>query len=125
MLTDDADAIAQKFRRATTDSGVMPENEEGLEGRPEVDNLVGIFAALSDTTKAQVLAQFAGQGFAQFKPALADLAIAKLSPIATEMRRLLSDQAALDAILRDSAERASAIAAPILAEVKACVGFWR
>jgi tryptophanyl-tRNA synthetase len=125
MLTDDSDAIAQKFRRATTDSGIMPETEEGLEGRPEVDNLVGIFAALSDTTKAQVLAQFAGQGFAQFKPALADLAIARLSPIAAEMRRLLSDQAALDAILRDSAERASAIAEPILAEVKACVGFWR
>jgi tryptophanyl-tRNA synthetase len=124
-LTDDADAIAQKFKRATTDPHPLPETVEGLEGRPEVDNLVGIYAALSDTTKADVLALFAGKGFAQFKPALADLAIAKLAPIAAEMRRLLDDQAALDSILRDGAARAAAIAAPVLDDVKRCVGFWR
>ncbi|MET0546036.1 MAG: tryptophan--tRNA ligase, partial [Caulobacterales bacterium] len=124
-LTDDADTISQKLKRATTDAHPMPETTEGLESRPEVDNLIGLFAALSDQTKAQVVAQFAGQGFAQFKPALADLAAAKLAPIADEMRRLLADQTALDAILRDGASRAAAIAAPVLDDVKKCMGFWR
>jgi tryptophanyl-tRNA synthetase len=124
-LTDDADAIAQKLKRATTDAFPMPETVEGLETRPEVDNLVGLFAALSDSTKAQVVADFAGKGFAQFKPALADLAAAKLAPIADEMRRLLADQTVLDGYLRDGADRAAAIAAPVLDDVKRHMGFWR
>ena len=124
-LSDDADTIARKIKRARTDPDPIPETVDGLAGRPEVDNLVGIYAALAGVTKADVVAQFAGKGFGAFKPALADLSVEKLSPITAEMRRLMADPASLDAVLRDGAERANAIAAPILAEVKAAVGFWR
>jgi tryptophanyl-tRNA synthetase len=124
-LSDDADTIARKIKRARTDPDPIPDTVEGLAGRPEVDNLVGIYAALAGVTKADVVAQFAGKGFGAFKPALADLSVEKLSPITSEMRRLMADPASLDAVLRDGAERANAIAAPILAEVKAAVGFWR
>ena len=123
-LTDDADAIAQKLKKATTDPHPLPETVEGLAGRPEVENLVGIYAALAQTTKEQVLAEFGGKGFGAFKPALAELAAGKLAPIAAELRRLMDDQSHLDAILREGAERANAIAAPILREVRALVGFW-
>jgi tryptophanyl-tRNA synthetase len=123
-LTDDADAIAQKVKKATTDPAPLPETVEGLNGRPEVQNLVGIYAALADVSAAEVLAEFAGRGFGVFKPALADLAVAKLAPIATEQRRLLADPAALDGVLRRGAERANAIAQPIMAEVRRVVGFW-
>jgi tryptophanyl-tRNA synthetase len=123
-LSDDADTIARKIKKARTDPAPMPETVEGLAGRPEVDNLVGIHAALSGETKAQVVAQYAGKGFGIFKPALADLAVAKLSPITDAMRRFMADPAGLDAVLRDGAERADAIAAPILKDVKAAVGFW-
>jgi tryptophanyl-tRNA synthetase len=123
-LSDDADTIARKIKKARTDPAPMPETVEGLAGRPEVDNLVGIHAALSGETKAQVVAQYAGKGFGVFKPALADLAVAKLSPITDAMRRYMADPAGLDAVLRDGAERADAIAAPILKDVKAAVGFW-
>ena len=124
-LSDDADTIARKIKRARTDPDPIPDTVDGLAGRPEVDNLVGIYAALAGVTKADVVAQFAGKGFGAFKPALADLSVEKLSPITSEMRRLMADPASLDAVLRDGAERANAIAAPILAEVKAAVGFWR
>jgi tryptophanyl-tRNA synthetase len=123
-LSDDADAIARKIKRARTDPDPIPETVDGLAGRPEVDNLVGIYAALDGVTKAQVVAEFAGKGFGVFKPALADLAVAKLSPITDAMRRYMADPAGLDAVLRDGAERADAIAAPILKDVKAAVGFW-
>ncbi|NDC58644.1 MAG: tryptophan--tRNA ligase [Alphaproteobacteria bacterium] len=124
-LTDDSDAIAQKLKRATTDPQPLPETVEGLEGRAEVENLVGIYAALAGIDSAAVLAEWGGKGFGAFKPALADLAVAKLAPIAGEMRRLSSDPAALDAILRDGADRANAIAAPIMDDVRRIVGFWR
>jgi tryptophanyl-tRNA synthetase len=124
-LTDDADAITQKIKRATTDSEPLPETVEGLKGRPEVANLVGIYAANTNMTAQQVLIEFGGKGFGAFKPALADVLVAKLTPIAAEMRRLNADQAALDAILRDGADRARAIGAPIMTQVRERVGFWR
>ncbi len=90
-LTDDADTIAQKMRKAKTDPEPLPSDVEGLKSRPEADNLVGIYAALADISKADVLRDHGGAQFSAFKPALADLAVAKLAPIAGEMRRLLAD----------------------------------
>ncbi|CAN7151392.1 tryptophan--tRNA ligase [Phenylobacterium sp. LjRoot219] len=123
-LTDDADAIAQKVRKARTDAEPLPETSEGLESRPEARNLVGIYAALAGVSEAQVLAEYAGQGFGAFKPKLADLAVDKLGPIGGEMRRLLADPAEIDRILGAGAERANAVARPTLAEVKKLVGYW-
>ncbi|MEL6479765.1 MAG: tryptophan--tRNA ligase, partial [Pseudomonadota bacterium] len=124
-LTDDADAIAQKIRKAKTDPEPLPETAEGLEDRPEARNLVTIFAALSDQSIDDVLAAHAGQGFGAFKPALADLAVAHLSPITTEIGKLLADPAEIDRTLGQGAERAAAIAEPILSEVFDIVGFLR
>ena len=98
-LTDDADAIAQKVRRAKTDPEPLPSEEKGLETRPEADNLVGIYAALADTTRAAVLKEFGNAQFSTFKNALTELAVAKLSPINSEMKRLLDDPASIDAVL--------------------------
>jgi tryptophanyl-tRNA synthetase len=124
-LTDDADAIASKVRKARTDPDPLPETVEGLKDRPEADNLVGIFAILSGETKAQVLNTFAGQGFGQsFKPALTDLLVSRLAPVSARMRGLLADPGQIDAVLADGAEKAAAIADPILAETKRIVGFW-
>ncbi len=123
-LTDDTDAIMNKIKKATTDPLPLPESQEGLAGRAEVENLVGIYAAMSERSIDAVLREFGGKGFGVFKPALAELLAAKLAPIAAEMRRLNADPGALDAILRDGAERARAIAAPIMAEVRGRVGFW-
>jgi tryptophanyl-tRNA synthetase len=122
-LTDDADAIAQKIRKARTDPAPLPETEKGLEGRPEAENLINIYAALADEPRAQVIARFAGQQFSGFKHDLAELAVAKLTPLAGEMRRLLADPAEIDRLLADGAARASAIAEPILKDVKKLVGF--
>ncbi|MBX7249842.1 MAG: tryptophan--tRNA ligase [Caulobacteraceae bacterium] len=124
-LMDDADTISKKIRKATTDPLPVPETIEGLADRPEVDNLVGIFGALADKTKAEVLAEFGGQGFGAFKPALADLAVARLAPIGDEMRRYMSDPAEVDRLLARGAERASLIAEPVLEETRRLVGFWR
>ena len=124
-LLDDADAIAKKIKRATSDSEPLPETVEGLAGRPEADNLVGIYAALADLTKAEVLAQYGGQGWGTFKPALAELAVTQLSPMIGEMRRLIDDPTTIDAILRDGAERASVLAEATMAEVRRIVGFIR
>jgi tryptophanyl-tRNA synthetase len=123
ILMDDADTISKKLKRATTDSEPLPSEEKGLAGRNEADNLVGIYAALSDTTKGAVLQQFGGQGWGAFKGALADLAVEKLAPIAAETRRLVADPASIDAFMADGAERASAIAAETMAEVRKIVGF--
>jgi tryptophanyl-tRNA synthetase len=123
-LTDDADTIMNKIKKATTDPLPLPENPEGLAGRAEVENLVGIFAAVTERSVEDVLGEFGGKGFGVFKPALAEALSARLAPIAAEMRRLNADPAALDAILKDGAERARAIAQPIMAEVHARVGFW-
>jgi len=122
-LTDDADAIAQKIKRAKTDPEMLPEQIEGLEGRHEAANLVGIYAALSDKTTSEVLSEFGGKGFGQFKPALADLAVSVLSPITSEMRRLLADPAEIDLMIADGATRARTVAEPILKRTKELVGF--
>ena len=123
VMTDDADTIARKIRKARTDPDALPSQTEGLEGRREADNLVGIYAALSDTTKQAVLDEFGGAEFSRFKPALADLAVSVLDPIGARMRELQADPAQIDAILADGAERARAIARPVLADVKRIVGF--
>jgi tryptophanyl-tRNA synthetase len=122
-LTDDADAIAQKIRKARTDPAPLPDSEKGFEGRPEAENLVNIFAALADESRDATITRFAGQQFSSFKNELAELAVAKLTPIAAEMRRLLSDPAEIDSLLRRGAEKAHALASPVLAEVKRIVGF--
>ncbi|NYS24712.1 tryptophan--tRNA ligase [Rhodobacteraceae bacterium 2376] len=124
-LTDDADTIAQKFRKARTDPEPLPEAVAGLEGRAEARNLVNIYAALADTTPAAVLAEYGGQGFGAFKPALADLAVAKLSPLSAEMARLMDDPAEIDRHLGAGAERAAAIAHPILERMFEIVGMVR
>jgi tryptophanyl-tRNA synthetase len=124
-LTDDADTIASKIRKARTDPEPLPESVEGLKDRPEADNLVGIFAALAGQTKAEVLKTFGGQGFGQnFKPALTELLIARLAPVSASMRGLMADPAQIDRVLTDGAAKARAIAEPILAETKRIVGFW-
>ena len=122
-LTDDADAIANKIRRARTDPHPLPSSKDELKERPEAENLLNIYAALADQNRDAVIAQFAGQQFSGFKTALADLTVAKLSPIAGEMRRLLADPAEIDRILKDGAGRARAIAIPVMDEVKKRVGF--
>jgi tryptophanyl-tRNA synthetase len=123
-LTDDADAIAQKIRKAKTDPEPLPDTMEALAARPEADNLVGIYAALADQPKAAVLAQYTGQGFGAFKPALADLAVSVLAPVGERMRRMLNDPAEIDRILAKGAAKARESAAPTVAEVRKRVGFW-
>ena len=123
-LLDDADAMSKKIRRAKTDPEPLPQTVEELEKRPEADNLVAIYGALVGQTKAEVLKQFGGQGFGAFKPALADVAVEVLVPIGERMRRLLADPAELDRILTTGAERAGAVAEPIVEETKRIVGFW-
>ncbi|WP_332119217.1 tryptophan--tRNA ligase [Azorhizobium caulinodans] len=124
-LTDDADAIASKVRKAKTDPEPLPSEEEGLKARPEADNLVGIYAALSDTTKQAVLTEYGGGQFSTFKMALVDLAVAKLGPIGGEMQRLMGDVSAIDAILKDGADRARVIADQTIRDVKDIVGMVR
>jgi tryptophanyl-tRNA synthetase len=124
-LTDDADAIALKIRRAKTDPDPLPHDEKALAARPEADNLVGIFAACSNKTKAEVLKEFSGAQFSAFKPALADLLVARLSPITAEMRRLVADTGYIDQVLADGSVRAQALAAETMKAVKDIVGFVR
>ncbi len=124
-LTDDADSIAQKIRRAKTDPEPLPSEEKGLATRPEADNLVGIYAALANTTRAGVLKEFGNAQFSTFKSALTDLAVAKLSPIAAEMKRLLDEPAAIDAVLADGSRRAQKLAGETMKAVKDVVGFVR
>ena len=124
-LTDDRDVIAKKLRKARTDGDALPAEIAGLKDRPEALNLVTIFAALADRKRDDVLADFAGKGFADFKAALTDLAVDKLGPITDEMNRLKADPGHVDGILRDGAKRATAIAEPILREVQDIVGFLR
>ncbi len=121
-LTDDADTIAKKIRKAKTDPEPLPEDIDGLEARPEARNLVNIYAALSDQSVAQVMAEMGGKPFSEFKPLLADLAVDKIAPISSEMSRLMQDPAEIDRILANGAERARAIAAPILKETYKIVG---
>ena len=122
-MTDDADTIAQKIRKAKTDADALPSEKAGLAGRPEAENLVGIYAALADQDVDAVLQEFGGRGFSEFKPALADLAVVKLSPLGQKMRELMENPADIDAILADGAARAASIAKPLMAEVRDIVGF--
>ncbi len=122
-LTDSADDISKKIRKAKTDPEPLPETVEGLGARPEADNLVGIYAALSDLSKQEVLAQFGGRQFSEFKPALVDLSVDKLAPIGAEMRRLMADPGHVDAVLTQGADRARAIADVTMREVRDIVGF--
>ena len=124
-LTDDADTIVQKIRKAKTDAEPLPGEVAGLAGRPEADNLVGIFAALCDETKADVLSRFAGGQFSSFKSALADLTVAKLGPIRTEIIRLKGEPAYVDSVLAEGAEKARAIARPNMDAVKDVLGLVR
>ncbi|WP_333816193.1 tryptophan--tRNA ligase [Tabrizicola sp.] len=124
-LTDDADTIAAKIRKAKTDPEPLPDTAEGLKDRPEARNLVNIYAALAGHTVDQVVRDFAGAQFGAFKPALADLAVAKLSPITSEMNRLMADPAEIDRILGDGADRADAIARPIIEQVYEITGMVR
>ncbi|OOY13320.1 MAG: tryptophan--tRNA ligase [Rhodobacteraceae bacterium] len=124
-LTDDAGTIAKKIRKAVTDPEPLPSELDGLKDRPEARNLVNIYAALADMTPAQVLGEFGGEGFGKFKPALAELAVAKLAPISDEMTRLMNDPAEIDRILGDGANRADEIAQPILARTLEIMGMIR
>ena len=124
-LTDDADTVAKKVQKAKTDPEPLPSELKGLEGRPEAENLVGIYAALAGTSKDAVLQEFGGAQFSGFKKSLAEVCVAKLGPIAAETKRLMADPAEIDRILADGSRRARAIAAPIFAEVKDIVGFVR
>ena len=124
-LTDSADAIAQKIRKARTDADPLPGHVDGLKDRPEARNLVNIYAALADQTPNQVLARFEGQGFGVFKPALAELAVASLEPITRQMNDFMADPAEIDRILGQGAVRADEIATPILESTKQIMGLLR
>jgi len=124
-LTDDRDAIAAKVRKAKTDPEPLPSEEAGLAGRPEAANLVGIYSALANKSRAEVLAEFGGSQFSQFKAALVDVAVDKLSPINGEMKRLMADPGTIDAILREGGARARAIAEPVVEDAKHVIGFVR
>ena len=124
-LTDDADTIAQKIRKARTDPEPLPSEIAGLASRPEADNLVGIYAGLADMTKEQVLRDHGGGQFSAFKTALADLIVAKFAPIAAEMKRLTAAPDHVDAVLRDGGARAREIAAPVWSSVKDILGLVR
>ena len=124
-LTDSPETIAQKFRKARTDAEPLPSETAGLAGRAEAKNLVNIYAALAGTTPEAVLAEFGGQGFGAFKPRLADLAVAELSPISAKMKELTATPEEIDAVLGRGAERAEAIARPILDEVYDITGMVR
>jgi tryptophanyl-tRNA synthetase len=124
-MTDDSDAIARKIRKAKTDPGRLPASLKECEGRPEAANLMSIYAALSGTTLDLVCGQFGGKEFSPFKKELADLAVATLSPMQDEMRRLMADPGHVEGVLGKGAERAREMAGPILAEVHEIVGFLR
>lgn len=124
-LIDDADTIARKIKKSKTDTlGDVPSDKSGLEGRPEVENLVGIYAAMSNQSVEQVLSEYGGKGFGVFKPALAELAVSHLGPITARMREFMDDPAEIDRLLAKGGEKANAIAAPIMDDVRRAVGFW-
>ncbi|WKL58250.1 tryptophan--tRNA ligase [Asticcacaulis sp. ZE23SCel15] len=123
-LTDDADTIASKIKKAKSDAEVLPSEEAGLEGRAEAKNLVGIYAALAGVSVADVLNDFGGKGFGAFKPALAEVVVDKMSPISERLRALLDDPAEIDRVLRAGADKAIAVSAPVVAETKKIMGLW-
>jgi tryptophanyl-tRNA synthetase len=122
-MTDEADTIAQKIRKARTDPEPLPENVDELDSRPEALNLVSIYASLNDMEVGQVLNQFSGQGFSAFKTALADLSVDKLGPIGSEMKRLTEEPDEIDRILADGSARAVRLSGPIVREAREIMGF--
>jgi tryptophanyl-tRNA synthetase len=124
-LSDDAETIAQKIRKAKTDAEPLPSEMAGLSGRPEAQNLIGIYAAIADTTADAVLAQYAGQGFGAFKPALAELLVETLRPIRERFVALKDDHSAIDALLAKGAEKAAALAQPTLKAAYTALGLLR
>ncbi|MDF1728386.1 MAG: tryptophan--tRNA ligase [Sulfitobacter sp.] len=124
-MTDDADTIAKKIRKAKTDPDALPSEAEGLKDRPEARNLVNIYAGLAEMSVDQVLAEVGGQQFGTFKPALAELAVERLSPISSEMARLMAAPDEIDRILGKGAEQAREITVPILARTYEIVGMLR
>ena len=124
-MTDNTDALAKKIKKAKTDADPLPDNLKGLTGRPEARNLINIYAALNDTTPQQVIDEFAGQQFGNFKPKLADLVVAKLSPISSEMSRLMNEPGEIDKILMRGAHRGRELAVPILQKTYDIVGMLR
>ncbi len=122
-MTDGADEIAQKIRKARTDPDPLPESTDGLAERPEALNLVSIYAALEDIELDQVIQEYQGQGFSVFKKALADLAVVRLGPVGNEMKRLTAESGEIDKVLADGAERAVQLSGPIVAEVREIMGF--
>ncbi len=123
-LTDDADLIAKKIKKAKTDADPLPERLEDLQGRPEALNLITLYAALADISKEDVLVQFSGKQFGAFKPALTDVAVAHLEPITKRMTELLADPAQIDRALHTGAQQAREIATPILSDVQKIMGFY-
>ena len=122
-LTDTPDQISKKIRKAKTDSGFVPASADEFEGRPDIANLIGIYAALAEITEEAVMKEHGGSQFGPFKAALADVAVEALSPVSDAMTRYLSDPAEIDRILTQSAEQAASIADPILAQVRKIIGF--
>jgi tryptophanyl-tRNA synthetase len=122
-LTDSADEIAKKIRKAKTDPEPLPTELEGLNGRPEADNLIGIYAALMKTDKETVLREFGGAQFSKFKNALVELAVEKLGPIGANMTRISGDRSYIDKVLKSGTERAREIASVHLRQIKDIVGF--
>jgi tryptophanyl-tRNA synthetase len=123
-LSDTADQIISKIKRAKTDPEPLPDTVDALKARPEADNLVGIYAAITGQSSELVLSQFAGKGFGSFKPALAEVLIEELRPVSARLTELLADQAQLDLILHNGAERASEVAEPVLKQTKEIIGLW-
>ena len=122
-MVDGADSIAQKIRRAKTDPNPLPETVDELSDRPEALNLITIYSALSDRTLQSVTTEFAGKGFGEFKSSLSELAVSVLGPIGDEMQHLMAEPDEVDKILHTGAEKARAIASPIVSEAKEIVGF--
>jgi tryptophanyl-tRNA synthetase len=121
-LTDDADTISKKIKKAKTDPDALPGETDGLTGRPEAENLVGIYAGLADISPEQVLREFGGTQFSVFKPALAELAVAEMAPVADDMRRIMADPAYVDGVLRDGGERAGVLAEATMKDVRSIIG---
>ena len=122
-LTDTEDQIVNKIKKAKTDNNALPGNEDGLNGRPEAENLISIFASLQDTSIESVIKDYAGKEFSTFKKDLADLSVSKLEPITSEMNKLMSDVSYIDSILNQGKENAIAVAEPVLQKTKEIIGF--
>ena len=123
MLTDTAENIIQKIKKAKTDPEPLPQDKTGLEKRPEAENLISIFASLQDTSIESVIKDYAGKEFSTFKKDLADLSVSKLEPITSEMNKLMSDVSYIDSILKQGQDNAIAVAEPVLQKTKEIIGF--